>query len=179
MSKRAERASRERYEIGKIVGVHGVRGAMTLLPLTDFPERFFGMKKMAVTLPNKQMRLFDILKIEPFEGKNTLFLHLRGIEDRDAADAMRGAVITVSGDERVPLEEDEYWLDDIIGLEVFDTEGTRLGEITEVMYTGSNDVYIVETPDGTKAIPAIADVIRDVDTAGGTMTVVIPEGLWQ
>ena len=78
------------------------------------------------------------------------------------------------------LEEDEYWLDDIIGLAVFDkATGGRLGEITEVICTGSNDVYVVKTPEGaSKAIPAIADVIEKVDVANGTMTVNIPEGLW-
>ena len=180
MSKKTEGASAGRYEIGKIVGVHGVRGDMLLLPQTDFPERFLGMKELDVTVAGKPMRTFKVLRIEPYEGKNTFFLRLQGVEDRDAAETLKGALITVAEDERVELEEDEYWLDDIIGLAVFDkATGGRLGEITEVICTGSNDVYVVKTPEGaSKAIPAIADVIEKVDVANGTMTVNIPEGLW-
>ena len=176
MSKKTEGASAGRYEIGKIVGVHGVRGDMLLLPQTDFPERFLGMKELDVTVAGKPMRTFKVRRIEPYEGKNTFFLRLQGVEDRDAAETL----ITVAEDERVELEEDEYWLDDIIGLAVFDkATGGRLGEITEVICTGSNDVYVVKTPEGaSKAIPAIADVIEKVDVANGTMTVNIPEGLW-
>lgn len=180
MSKKTEGASAGRYEIGKIVGVHGVRGDMLLLPQTDFPERFLGMKELDVTVAGKPMRTFKVRRIEPYEGKNTFFLRLQGVEDCDAAETLKGAVITVAEDERVELEEDEYWLDDIIGLAVFDkATGGRLGEITEVICTGSNDVYVVKTPEGaSKAIPAIADVIEKVDVANGTMTVNIPEGLW-
>ena len=180
MSKKTEGASAGRYEIGKIVGVHGVRGDMLLLPQTDFPERFLGMKELDVTVAGKPMRTFKVRRIEPYEGKNTFFLRLQGVEDRDAAETLKGALITVAEDERVELEEDEYWLDDIIGLAVFDkATGGRLGEITEVICTGSNDVYVVKTPEGaSKAIPAIADVIEKVVVANGTMTVNIPEGLW-
>lgn len=180
MSKKTEGASAGRYEIGKIVGVHGVRGDMLLLPQTDFPERFLGMKELDVTVAGKPMRTFKVRRIEPYEGKNTFFLRLQGVEDRDAAETLKGALITVAEDERVELEEDEYWLDDIIGLAVFDkATGGRLGEITEVICTGSNDVYVVKTPEGaSKAIPAIADVIEKVDVANSTMTVNIPEGLW-
>ncbi|MCD7876589.1 MAG: ribosome maturation factor RimM [Cloacibacillus porcorum] len=180
MSKKTEGASAGRYEIGKIVGVHGVRGDMLLLPQTDFPERFLGMKELDVTVAGKPMRTFKVRRIEPYEGKNTFFLRLQGVEDRDAAETLKGALITVAEDERVELEEDEYWLDDIIGLAVFDNAtGGRLGEVTEVICTGSNDVYVVKPPEGaSKAIPAVADVIEKVDVANGTMTVNIPEGLW-
>ncbi|MCD8234839.1 MAG: ribosome maturation factor RimM [Cloacibacillus porcorum] len=180
MSKKTEGAAPGRPERGKIVGVHGVRGDMLLLPQTDFPERFLGMKELDVTVAGKSMRTFKVRRIEPYEGKNTFFLRLQRVEDRDAAETLKGALITVAEDERVELEEDEYWLDDIIGLTVFDkaTDG-RLGEITEVICTGSNDVYVVKTPEGaSKAIPAIADVIEKVDVANSTMTVNIPEGLW-
>ena len=87
MSKKTEGTPEGRYEIGKIVGAHGVRGDMLLLPLTDFPERFLGMKKLDVTLPGKPMRAYTVSRIEPYEGKNTFFLRLLGVEGRDAAEA--------------------------------------------------------------------------------------------
>ena len=180
MSKKTDKPGEGRYEIGRIVGVHGVRGDMLLLPVTDFPERFLGMKEMELRLPGKPMRTYKVIRISPYEGKNTFFVHLQGIDTREAGEAMKGAVISVEADERVELEEGEYWLDDIIGLTVKEAgTGTVLGEITEVIYTGSNDVYVVKTPEGAaKAIPAVEEVIKEVDPAEGTMTVILPEGLW-
>lgn len=179
MSKKSERAPRKRYEIGKIAAAHGIRGDMLLLPLTDFPERFFEMESLDVKTAGKPMRTFEIRRIEPYEGKGTFFLHLNGIETREAAEALKGASVTVARDERAELEEGEYWLDDIIGLNVVNTSNEVLGVITEVMPTGSNDVYVIKTPDGSyKAIPATADVVKKIDLSAGTLEADIPEGLW-
>ena len=180
MSKKTDGPTEGRYEIGRIVGVHGVRGDMLVLPVTDFPERFLGMKEMDIRLPQRPMRTYKVRRIKPYEGKNTFFLSLEGIDNREAAEAMKGAEISVEADDRVELEEDEYWLEDIIGLTVKNAAtGDVLGVINEVIFTGSNDVYVVHTPEGAdKAIPAAADVIKEVDTAAGTMTVILPEGLW-
>lgn len=178
--KKSDGPIERRYEIGKIVGAHGIGGDLTLLPQTDFPERFEGMETLDLTLPGKPMRSYKVRRIKPYEGKKTFFVSLEGITDRDAAEALRGASVTVAEDERVELEEGEYWLDEIIGLEVFDKAGAKLGEITEVLFTGANDVYIVKTPEGAlKALPAVDEVIKSVDVAKGSMTVNIPEGLWE
>ena len=178
MSKKTEGAE-SRYEIGRIVGVHGVRGDMLVLPLTDFPERFIGMEKLDIALPGKALRSWTVRRLEPYKGKNTFFLHLQGIESREAAEAMKDAVITVTADERVELEEGEYWLDDIIGITVCSETGQKLGTVTDILFTGSNDVYLVKTEDGkTQPVPALGDVIEAVDLTARTMTVKIPEGLW-
>lgn len=180
MSGKTDGRSVGRYEIGRITGAHGVRGDMLLAPLTDYPERFYGMERLDISAGGKPSRSYKVVRLEPYEGKNVFFLHLEGVDDRNAAEAMRGASVTVKAEERVELSEDEYWLDDIIGLSVLSAaDGGNLGVITDVMHTGSNDVYIVKTPEGkTKAIPAIADVVKTVDVEAGTMTAVIPEGLW-
>ena len=168
MSKKTDPSLEGRCEIGKIAAAHGVRGDMLLIPLTDFPERFIGMKHLDISLPGKPVKSWKVRRLEPYEGKNTFFLHLQG------------ASVTVPKDERVELEEDEYWLDDIIGLAVLDAStGENLGRVSEIIQTGSNDVYVVKTPDGKeKPVPATGDAIVSVDVAGGTMTVNIPEGLW-
>ena len=87
--------------------------------------------------------------------------------------------MTVSKEERVELSEDEYWIDDIIGLKVIDNEtGSELGLIEEVLETGSNDVYLIRTETGeVKPIPALAEAIVKVDTQNGVMLVTLPEGL--
>lgn len=170
---------RERYEIGRIASPHGIRGEMMLIPLTDFPERFEGMKALDIVLPGKPPRSYKVRRIEPYAGKNTFLVSLDGITDRNAAEPLNGASVTVPADERVELEENEYWLDDIIGLEVSDEAGNLLGRIKDILFTGANDVYIVETPEGAlKALPAVDSVIKRVDAENGTMTADIPAGLW-
>ena len=180
MSMRTDPSPAGRCEIGKIAGAHGIRGDMLLYPLTDFPERFIGMSSLELSLPGQPVKSWKVKRLEPYEGKKTFFLHLEGVEDRDAADKLKGASVTVANDERVELEEDEYWLDDIIGLTVLDAAtGESLGRVSEIIQTGSNDVYVVKTPEGReKPIPAVGEAIVSIDTAGGTMTVNIPEGLW-
>ncbi len=180
MSKKSEARPEERVAIGKIVRVHGVGGTMLILPLTDHPERFFKMKKLTLEKPSVPNRTVSVKKIVPYEGKDTLFLQISDVTDRTAAEAFKGSVITVSKDERTELSEDEYWIDDIIGIRVLDTTSEKeLGILEEVIRTGSNDVYLVRTAEGQmKPIPALAEAIRSVDTEAGIMLVTVPEGLW-
>jgi 16S rRNA processing protein RimM len=89
-------------------------------------------------------------------------------------------MITVSKDERAELSEDEYWIDDIVGIRVLDSASeAELGILEEVIRTGSNDVYLIRTADGQlKPIPALAEAVKNVDTEAGIMLVTVPEGLW-
>lgn len=179
MSKKSE-AGDKRITIGKIVGTHGVNGKMTILPLTDYPERFYDMEELVLEMPGKPTRTLKIKGVSPYEGKGLFFLRAEGVNDKETAETYKGSVITVAKDERVELPEDEFWIDDLIGLEVTDNaSGDVLGTIEEVMQTGSNDVYMVRTPDGTmKPIPAMQEVVNKVDLENRKILVTIPEGLW-
>lgn len=180
MSKKSEDASEQRTIIGKIVGVHGINGTMLILPLTDYPERFFSMKELVLDKPGKPRRTLKGVKITPYEGKGTLFLKAEGVTDRDQAETIKGSIITVADEDRVELSEDEYWTDDIVGMTVTEeATGKTLGKIEEIIFTGSNDVYLVRTENGKlQPIPATEDAVRDVNVKDGVMTVTIPEGLW-
>ena len=180
MSRKTDASSEERTTIGKIVGTHGVRGTMLLLPLTDYPERFLGMEELVLDRPGKPRCTLKVRRLVPYEGKGTFFLDAEGVGDKDSAEAFRGGVVTVANEERVALSEDEYWTDDIIGLKAVENgTGRDLGVLEEIMFTGSNDVYLIRTADGTlKPIPALDSVVNSVDIAGGIMIVTIPEGLW-
>ena len=179
MSKKSEVSSEERVVIGKIVGVHGVTGTMLLFPLTDFPERFFKMKKLTLEKPGVPSQTVNVTKLVPYEGKDTFFLQIANVSDRTLAESFKGSFVTVPKEERVELSDDEYWIDDIIGLKVIDNEtGSELGLIEEVLETGSNDVYLIRTETGeVKPIPALAEAIVKVDTQNGVMLVTLPEGL--
>jgi 16S rRNA processing protein RimM len=180
MSRKTEADSDDRTIIGKIVGAHGVNGTMLILPLTDYPERFLKMKEIVLNKPGKPRQVLTVRKLVPYEGKGTFFLNAEGIKDRETAESFKGSIITVPDKERIELPEDEYWIDDIIGLKVIEnTTGCELGTVEEVILTGSNDVYLIKTPEGAvKPVPAIADVINKVDIAAGILRVTIPEGLW-
>ncbi len=180
MSKKTESDRGERTIIGKIVGTHGIGGTMLILPLTDYPDRFFDMEKIVLETPGKPATVLNVRRIAPYVGKGTFFFQAEGISDKETAELFRGSIITVSEDERVELPEDEYWIDDMIGMSVVEFgTGRSLGVLEEIMFTGSNDVYMVKSPEGTvKPLPAIGDVINEVDIEAGTITVTIPEGLW-
>ena len=177
---------RDRIQIGRIIGAHGVRGEIRIVPTTDYPERFFGMKTLRAefygepgTSPKPPV-LLEVTGIRPHEGKGQVLVTADGIDGKDSADALKGYVITVAPDERVELAEGEYWVDSLIGLDVVDDDGGEyLGKIEDVMSTGSNDVYRVKTGDGkTKLIPAIEDVVRSISLDEGVIRIHVMEGLW-
>lgn len=172
--------ARERIAVGRIVGAHGVKGVIRVHPLTDYPERFLDMRELYVERAGKPHRLLEVLDVAPHAGKGQFLFTVAGVTDRDAAEALNGWVVTVAPDERVELPEGEYWIDSLIGLAVFDADsGERLGEVEDVLATGSNDVYQVRTPEGSlKMVPAIADVVREIDLESGTMKIFVMEGLW-
>lgn len=148
----------------------GRRGQVRVRPTTDFPERF-----------TPGLRLF--LKGEPRTvqsvqwHRDSLLLKLSGVESRTEAEALRGWGLEVPEEEVVPLPEGSYYLFQILGLEVHTTGGERLGVVEEVLKTGSNDVYLVRGSGREVAVPALADVVVEVDLERKRMTVELPEGL--
>jgi 16S rRNA processing protein RimM len=148
--------------------------------MTDYPERFLDMERLHVERPGKPPMELDILEISPHDGKGQILVGVAGIDDRDEAEKLSGLLVTVADDERVVLPEGEYWIDSLIGMEVRDMEsGEKLGVVDDVMFTGSSDIYRIRTTAGElKLIPAIADVVREIDEDTGLMKVTLLEGLW-
>lgn len=170
----------ERVTIGKILGAHGIRGALKVMPLTDFPDRFFDMESIVLEGRGHQQETLTVDHITTNDSKGTLIIQTRQITSRDDAEMRRGRSITVAQEDRVELGEDEYWIDSLIGLDVISAETSeRIGIVEEVMITGGNDVYLIRAADGSlKAIPAIAEVITKIDIEARQMTVVLLDGLW-
>lgn len=164
--------------IGKIVGAHGIKGTLKILPLTDHPDRFLSMDRISMESPAGKQASFSVASCSRYEGKGMYMLVLRGIDTRESAEVYRGWVITVPNTERVPLADGEYWIDSLIGMSVIDEDGYELGVLDDVIRTGSNDVYAVTQEGGAAiAIPAIEEVILDVDVDLRVMRVRVPEGL--
>jgi 16S rRNA processing protein RimM len=163
--------------VGYIAGVHGLKGEVKVELYTDFPERFVPGVKLFLG-----EEVAETTIVSARLHKNNLLLLLEGIERREQAEALRGTWLFVDEEHAVGLDQDTYWVHDIIGMEVQTETGERLGTIIDVLFTGANDVYVVETAglvnQGKELLlPAIADVVRQVNLDANLMTVHLLPGL--
>jgi len=134
-------------------------------PLSDLPDRLQTLKEVFV-LAGRHRALHTVVAAKE-EHRGTWLLRLSDVADRTAAEALREGVLLVKESELPPLPEGEYYIHDLLGLQVSTVAGRQLGPITDVLETGANDVYV--TAGGL--IPAIAQVVKKVDLAAGTMLI--------
>ena len=163
------------FQVGVITSPHGVRGEVKVFPTTDDNERFNSLKTVILDNGHGQREL-EIEGVKFF--KNMVILKFKGIDDRNDVERLRQAKLLVTRDQAVELEEDEYFIADLIGMQVFAEDGEELGAISDVLQTGANDVYVVSkagAPD--LLIPAIHECILQVDVAAGRMDVHLLPGL--
>lgn len=161
--------------VGLITTAHGLRGEVKVELHTDFPDRF--APGIEVYL-GEELEKATISAARPHQGQ--VLLQFQGHEDREAADALRGLWVFIPEDEAVELEEDTFFVHDIIGLAVQTADGRLLGTVAEVLFTGANEVYVIATPDEPSReilLPAIADVVKEVDLEQGILTVELLPGL--
>ncbi len=172
MEKKSKRLNPKYVTVGKILAPHGIRGEVKVEIMTDFPERF-----------TKRPRLYLGRAARPVQVESARFfkrfvlLKLEGYPDRTSVESLRGELLQVPVEEAMPLDEGEYYLYQMLGLKVVTDEGRSLGEITEVIETGANDVYVVRGETGEILLPDIAEVILDVDMERGVVTVHLIPGL--
>jgi 16S rRNA processing protein RimM len=161
--------------VGMIAGAHGLRGEMKMELHTDFPDRF---TPGAQVYTGVSLAAHTIISARPHQQQ--LLIQLEGIHDRTAAEELRGAWLFVPEDDAAELDEDTYFVHDIIGLAVQTTAGVPLGTVEEVLFTGANEVYVVVPPGQPRReilLPAIAQVIRTVDLDNGLLIVELLPGL--
>lgn len=165
----AAKKSLDRITIGRAGAVHGIKGELRVIPLTDFPERFRDMGEVMVG--------DELLHVESCKfHKQYVLMRFREYQERESAQRLTGKLLTVPRSEAVPLSEGEFYTFDIIGLKVYDLAGLELGTVENVLRTGSNDVYQARSEDGRELlIPALKAVVRKIDIAGGCMVVDMPE----
>ena len=163
--------------VGHIIGVHGLRGEVKVELYTDFPQRF---APGVVLLVGEELAEETIEQVR--EHKTHLLMKFAGIDGRSAAEGMRNLWLFVDEADAAQLEEGVYWIHDIIGLDVFTEQGESVGRITDVLETGSNDVYVVAAAGDFNRgrdvlLPALDDVILTVDLEQRRMIVHLPDGL--
>ena len=161
--------------VGVISSTHGVRGEVKVYPTTDDINRFKKLKKVILDTGREYLDL-EITGVKFF--KNQVILKFKGIDNINDIEKYKGKDLLVNREDAVALEENENYVADLIDLKVVTDDGKVLGYLTEVMETGANDVYVVETDDGKELLlPAIRDCILDVDLDEEVMTVHILPGL--
>ena len=162
--------------VGVISSTHGVRGEVKVYPTTDDVNRFKKLKKVILDTGREYLDL-EITGVKFF--KNQVILKFKGIDNINDIEKYKGKDLLVNREDAVALEENENYVADLIDLKVVTEDGQVLGYLTEVMETGANDVYVVETEDGKELLlPAIRDCILDVDLEKEVMTVHILPGLF-
>ena len=157
--------------VARITGAHGVDGTLRIILLSDLPGRFDAGSSLFAG-----GRFRAVSSFRP-TGPDTGLIRLDGISTRRQANSLSGQYLTARPDTELELDEGEYLHYQLIGMKVRTEEGEELGEIREIIETGSNDVYIVRGEAGEVLIPATAQVVLEVDVVGGKMLVRLPDGL--
>ncbi len=163
---------KEYIKVGKIVNTHGVRGCMKCLPLTDDMERFDELEYVYTEKDNIRRKILDV-----WYRKSMVYFMLENINDMNTAESFRDTFVSILEDQLRELPEDSYYLFDLEGMEVFTAEGEYLGKINVIYQTGANDVYEVLSKDKTYLIPAVKDVVKEVDIKNKKMVINVIEGL--
>lgn len=157
--------------VARVRRAHGLGGEVTVTVLTDRPERLGDLREVAVVPP---MGAAWRASLEGWRfGTGVAYVKLRGVNDREAAEKLRGAELRIRRDMRYELEEGEYWVEDLVGMAVVTEDGRSLGTIHEVLPLPANDVYATEHC----LIPAIREVVLSVDTGARKMVVRAVAGL--
>ena len=152
--------------IGKVVALFGIHGELKVRLLTDIPNRFAELEAVYVGPDHTSL---SIQSVRPYKGE-MIVLKLVGIEDASAAESLRNQDLSIPLSKLAELPPGSYYQHDILGLNVLTLDGQELGQIVEIIVTGSNDVYIVKKPEGSQIlIPAIKDVIKQIDLIRHTM----------
>lgn len=156
--------------IGKVLRPHGIRGELRLEMHTGSPSHLSEVETVYIG-DNHEPRRLKSFRLH----KGLLLISVEGCGDRDAADALRGLLVSVKQDDAAPLKPGEYYHHQIVGLSVVTDAGEEIGSVAEIVETGANDVYVVRGPGGDVLLPAIKSVILKIEPP--QMVVHLMEGL--
>jgi len=161
------------FEIGIITKAQGIRGEFRVLPTTDDPTRFEKLIGDEIIINGVPQKL-----VNARYQKGIVILLLEEITDRNAAEKLIGAKICIPDEKALPLEDGEYYVRDLIGLCAETESGENLGELTRILQTSANDIYVITPQDGKSfMIPAVKDVVKKVDMPSGKIIINLLEGL--
>lgn len=168
------------FDVGKIVNTHGVKGELKILSVTDFPEERY-KKGITLYISHPSIKEHIPVTVETARlQKNTYIVKLKEFNNINEVEKYKGGTLKVPEDDRIELEEDEFYYDEIINCEVWSDQGEKLGIISEILTTGANDVWVVKREKGKDILlPFIEDCILEVDVDERKVTVHLMEGLME
>lgn len=156
--------------VGKIINTHGIRGEVKIKPTTDDVNRFKSLKEAYI---DEKEVFISGCKFQP--GK--VILKIEGIDSIEEAEKLKNKLIKVKREKAVQLPEDTYFAVDIIGCEVYEETGNKIGTVDDIIYTGSNDVYWVKG-ENEVLIPALKDIVLEIDI-NNKKIIIKPLDIWQ
>ena len=162
-------------QVGVISSTHGIRGEVKVFPTTDDVKRFKKLKKVILDTGREHLPL-EVESVKFF--KQFAIVKFKGIDNINDIEKYKGKSLLVDRENAVKLRKDEYFIADMIGLRVYTEGGEAFGVLKDVLETGANDVYIIDSlKHGEVLVPAIKQCILDVDIEGQKMTIHLMEGL--
>ena len=162
-------------QVGVITSTHGIRGEVKVFPTTDDPKRFKKLKQVILDT-GKEKRDLEVESVKFF--KQFVILKFKGIDNINEVERYKRCPLLVTRDHAVPLQEDEYFIADMIGMQVVTEDGALFGTLKDVIETGANDVYIIESSDhGEVLVPAIKVCILDINIEEQKMQIHLMDGL--
>lgn len=162
--------------IGRIATTHGVRGMVKVFPTTDDIKRFEQLKQVTLELPTGQERIVTITSVKYLN--QFVLLAFEEVTDMNQAILLKQSIIKIPKEKAIPLKKNEYYVMDLMGLDVYEEGGTYIGPIIDVIFTGSNEVYVIKDSENHELLlPAIKECILSVDMEKRRMDVHVMEGL--
>lgn len=165
--------------IGKILAAHGLRGAVKVHSISDFPERFFTLKRAFLTSDPEEPPSAPSLRVAHLQelNKGQFMISFEGITDRNAAEKLQKQFLCIPVAERYKLPKDTFYVSDLIGFSVLNTEGEVLGQVCEIAQS-MQDLIVFETPAGTQHfIPFVKALVPEVNIETRQLTIAPVEGL--
>ena len=162
-------------EIGQIVNTFGIKGMVKVKPFTNNIKRFDDLKNVYIK-NRKEKKEYQLEEVK--YHKNMVLIKFKGIETPEDANLLRESYLLIDRSKEEPLEDGNYYIVDMIGIEVYSDKGELLGNLEDIFNTGSNDIYVVKDNQGKQILlPAISEVIKQIDIEKRKITVHLLPGL--
>jgi len=159
------------FKLGKITSPVGIKGEVRVYSYLDDISRFSDIEKVYIEGEN-EFRDVERARVD----KNTVVIKLSGVDDRNASESLRNKYLVIPKD-MYELPEDTYFIDELIGMEVFDDKGNHVGKISDVNQNSRQDLYVINTGEKTFLLPAVGEFILDVDVENNKMVVKLVDGI--
>jgi 16S rRNA processing protein RimM len=165
---------REDIDIGIIGRTHGIQGYFRVKSLSDFPERFIEMSKLRLKDKNEE-KIYDVEDV--LIRNNQILIKVKGVDSREDAMNLNGKRIVIDISERIKLSDDTYYINNLIGIYVYSKEGNKIGEVSDIINNGANDILIIKNGNNEMLIPMINQFVNSINIKNREIIITPIEGL--